>query len=205
VIGIYNASALVSMAGLCFAVATCALAIAAELELAIPCLIAAGVCDLFDGVVARREKRDAHAQAFGAELDSIIDMASFGLAPVVLGFAAGLSGPFAWISALAYACAAAQRLANFNTTGLTEDETGAKYYTGLPVPYAALIFPLVLTIFRVLEVEAATWLAASYLATAVAFVTRVPIRKPGGRAYAVFPALAVFVSGYWIFEHLGGI
>ena len=87
-------------------------------------------------------------------------------------------------------------------SGLDRREDGTKYYTGLPVTYAALIFPLVFTVRRLVGNDAQIWLLAAYLATAIAFVTPVPIRKPAGRAYAVFPVLAVVVSSFWIVEHL---
>jgi len=204
VIGLYNPPALVSMLGLCLAVALCALAMAGHLELAVPCLILAGLCDLFDGMVARRLRVDARSSAFGVELDSIVDMACFGLAPLILGFAAGMSGPLAWVAGAAYACAAAQRLANFNTAGLEVHDDGGRFYTGLPVTYAAMIFPLVLTAIHGLGADPEPWLTASYLATAVAFVTPVPIRKLSGPAYVVLPVLAVGLVSYWLLAYLGG-
>ncbi len=201
-IGLYNTSAAVSMLGLFFAVLLCAFAMAGQFELAVPCLILAGVCDFFDGAVARRLKVDARASAFGVELDSIVDMACFGLAPLVLAFAAGMSGPLAWVVGAAYACAAAQRLANFNVSGLDRRPDGTKYYTGLPVTYAALIFPVFFTVRRLTGLDAQIWMLAAYLSTAIAFVTPVPIRKPGGRAYTVFPVLALLLSSFWLLERL---
>lgn len=196
----YNAPAFVTLLGLCLAVAVCGLALAGRLELALVCLVLAGLCDLFDGVVARRRPLDERARAFGVQLDSIVDMASFGVAPAVLGLSAGLSGPLGWGVAMVYACAAAQRLAHFNTAGL-ERTGGAAFYTGLPVTYAALIFPIAFAARAPLGDAFPPCIGAAYLAVAAAFVARIPIRKPSGLAYAAFPGLALLLTGYWLFEH----
>ena len=54
-VGVYNAPAWVTMAGLLCGVVACCLVIQGEPELAVVALIWAGICDLFDGMVARRQ------------------------------------------------------------------------------------------------------------------------------------------------------
>lgn len=202
-VGVYNAPAAVTLLGLALAVAACALAIGGRIELAVISLMYAGLCDLFDGVVARRSRLDDEARAFGVELDSIVDMASFGVAPVVLAICAGLSGPLGLCVATVYTCAAAERLAHFNTHGV-ERRRDAAFYAGLPVTYAALIFPVAFMARGPLGDAFPPCLAAITLAVAAAFVVRVPIRKPSGPALALFPVLALALTGYWLFEYANG-
>jgi CDP-diacylglycerol--serine O-phosphatidyltransferase len=197
IVGHYNAASTLTLIGLCLSVGVCAFALAGRLELALVCLIYAGFCDLFDGVVARRSRLSAAERAFGTQLDSIVDMASFGLAPVVLGLATGLHSALGWGVSLLYVCAAAQRLAHFNSNGL-ESAGGTSYYRGLPVTYAALIFPVAFAADRWLGNAFSAALTLVYLLVAVAFVAPVPIPKPAGKAYVALPAVGVALTVYWL-------
>lgn len=99
------------------------------------CIVAAGVFDLFDGLVARL----LHAQsAIGADLDSLSDVVSFGVAPamILLCFLerATLSARFA-LPALLIAAFSALRLAKFNN-----DTRQTTSFLGLPVPANALLW-----------------------------------------------------------------
>lgn len=100
------------------------------------------VMDALDGRVARM----THTQtAFGAQLDSLSDMVSFGIAPALVVYSWGLDtlGKFGWIAAFIYAVAGALRLARFNVQHGTMDK---RYFKGLPIPMGAgLIASLVWT------------------------------------------------------------
>ncbi|MGH9408331.1 MAG: CDP-diacylglycerol--serine O-phosphatidyltransferase, partial [Vicinamibacterales bacterium] len=94
------------------------------------------IVDALDGFFARL----THSQsAFGAELDSLADVVSFGLAPAILAFTWGLwlLGRFGWAAGFIYVTAAAMRLARFNiqTSGISDK----RYFVGLPSPTAAAI------------------------------------------------------------------
>jgi CDP-diacylglycerol--serine O-phosphatidyltransferase len=91
---------------------------------------------MLDGRIARLSKTDSR---FGAELDSLVDVISFGVAPAVLmyhlEFAA--AGGFAWLVCFAYVVAVAVRLARFNL--LTETKEHSAWFNGLPSPSAGMI------------------------------------------------------------------
>jgi CDP-diacylglycerol--serine O-phosphatidyltransferase len=105
------------------------------LYLAAMCVCFAMVCDLLDGRIARMTGSES---AFGAEIDSLADIVSFGIAPAVLVVALIIPTPFprrpGWILAAAYAAFAAMRLARYN---VEKDEGPADRFTGLPSPAAA--------------------------------------------------------------------
>jgi CDP-diacylglycerol---serine O-phosphatidyltransferase len=105
-----------------------------ELVSAAPFIGFAVVLDMLDGRVARMTQTQT---AFGLELDSLADIISFGVAPVVLAFAWGLSdlGRVGWAAGFVYVTAAAMRLARFNiqTTG----QIDKRYFVGMPSPPAA--------------------------------------------------------------------
>src|SRR5574339_349855 len=93
------------------------------------------VLDYFDGYVARL---DAHRQSrLGADLDSLADIVSFGVAPAVLGYTLGLRGLWDTVFLTYFVCCGISRLARYNVTAmaLTNTETGkVKYFEGLPIP-----------------------------------------------------------------------
>lgn len=130
-----------------------------DLEFAAWLIVWCGLLDTMDGLAARLLKATS---SFGAEFDSMADLVSFGVAPAVLVFNAGLqiadveieSGQF-WVLLVAcgvFVLAGAMRLARFNlTTG--KPRTG--WFTGIPITAAGggLISSMVLVLIRYEDVS----------------------------------------------------
>src|SRR5688572_31567568 len=108
------------------------------LVLAMALLPIALVFDFADGRVARWRRRSS---MLGADLDSLADVISFGLAPAALGFAVGLRGGWDIAILLYFVACGISRLARFNaTTATLADETGkVKYFEGTPIPTSVVI------------------------------------------------------------------
>jgi CDP-diacylglycerol--serine O-phosphatidyltransferase len=108
---------------------------------AVALLCLALACDLADGAVARRRHR---ASPFGADLDSLADVVSFGVAPAVLGFTLGLRGLWDALVLCAFVCCGASRLARFNVTleRLSSGTGRVRYYEGTPIPTSMVIVGL---------------------------------------------------------------
>lgn len=89
--------------------------------------------DWLDGRVARW--RHEHSP-LGRELDSLADIISFGVAPAVLGFAAGLRGAWDWLALIYFVCCGVSRLARFNVTAeaLSAGVDKVAYFEGTPIP-----------------------------------------------------------------------
>lgn len=117
-------------------------------EASVTSLLVAGVFDGLDGSVARLLKGTSR---FGAELDSLSDMISFGVAPALIMYMWVLSDVkgIGWLMSMVFAICMALRLARFNTV-MKDEELGAEvkagYYTGIPAPASAAlaIYPMVL-------------------------------------------------------------
>lgn len=94
---------------------------------------AALLFDWVDGRVARWRRRQS---ALGRELDSLADVISFGVAPAVLGFAAGLRGAWDWLALIYFVCCGVSRLARYNITAEALSAGGDKvaYFEGTPIP-----------------------------------------------------------------------
>src|SRR6187455_2344965 len=98
------------------------------------------VCDLLDGYVARLDR--SRQSIFGADLDSLADVISFGVAPAVLGFTLGLQGGWDMLCLTYFVVCGVSRLARFNVTAsaLSDTTTGkVKYFEGTPIPTSVLI------------------------------------------------------------------
>ena len=95
----------------------------------------AGILDSLDGRVARRMGTGSR---FGAELDSLVDVISFGIAPALLIYFLEFStaGRFGWIVCFLFVVAAALRLARFNVLAHGKPTPG--WFTGLPTPAAGM-------------------------------------------------------------------
>jgi len=101
------------------------------------------VCDVLDGYVARLDKR--RQSLIGADLDSLADVISFGVAPAVLGFTLGLRGGWDMLLLTYFVVCGVSRLARFNVTAeaLSDADTGkVKYFEGTPIPTSILIVGL---------------------------------------------------------------
>ena len=95
---------------------------------------------MLDGYVARLNKK--RQSVLGADLDSLADVISFGVAPAVLGFTLGLRGGWDMVILTYFVVCGVSRLARFNVTAsaLADETTGkVKYFEGTPIPTSIVI------------------------------------------------------------------
>lgn len=170
-------------------------------DIGLVCLLVCGLCDAFDGQVARRKKNRTDAEkAFGIQIDSLSDLVAFGVLPACIGLAlrrraeflaaedAGCVGLLTRLPAAllitvgaVYVLAALIRLAYFNVTEEERQKTEGgvrRYYTGLPVTSAALIFPTFLLVNKLVPVEIGALYYPLLLAVAAAFLGKFRLKKP---------------------------
>ena len=173
-------------------------------------LLFSGLCDTFDGKVARSKKdRTTQMKKFGIQIDSLSDLIAFGMLPACIGIAMlrytmcipDLSGVTRYLLthytlqtqivlsliAVLYVLAAMIRLAYFNVMeeeDQNRDETGAKIYTGLPVTSAALIFPAVLLIHMLIRADLTFLYFGVMLITGGLFISKIQIKKPQNKGIA---------------------
>jgi CDP-diacylglycerol--serine O-phosphatidyltransferase len=107
-------------------------------------IVLALVLDLLDGKVARWRHETS---PLGRELDSLADVISFGVAPAVLAYAAGMQGFWDRIVLVYFVACGVSRLARYNVTAekLAGDSGKVRYYEGTPIP-TSLLLVLVLAI-----------------------------------------------------------
>ncbi|HBV52246.1 MAG TPA: CDP-diacylglycerol--serine O-phosphatidyltransferase [Clostridiales bacterium] len=150
-IGYYNVSVILTYIGLLsslFGMANLSVARSNPwaIKIAFLCLLFSGLCDMFDGKIARRTNRSPEAKEFGIQIDSLCDLICFGVYPA---FIVTTISSKHWISMIAgalFVLGGVIRLAYFN---VVENERqhqtseNRKYYQGLPITSSALIFPFI--------------------------------------------------------------
>lgn len=126
-----------TLLALCAGMTAIRFAVHANFEAAVFAIIAAGVFDGLDGRIARLLKSTSR---FGAELDSLSDFVSFGVAPAAVLYLWTMAalGSLGWAVVLVFAVCCALRLARFNTQmGAELPAYAAPFFTGAPAPAGA--------------------------------------------------------------------
>jgi CDP-diacylglycerol--serine O-phosphatidyltransferase len=192
IIGKWNKSVIVTYIGVMFSIVGMYFAFANGTKYAMCCLMAAGICDLFDGRIARSCKRTEEEKKFGVELDSLADVFNFIAFPIVIFIGAGFAKPYFILLCILFAVCGIARLAYFNISA--EDDTPVRFYQGLPVTYTALILPIIYLLKSVLSPNLFYIVfPAALLVISILNIHNIKVPKPKGAAYIVFSLSAVFV------------
>ena len=167
-----------TLLGLCSGATAIWFALGGDWKAGVAAIVCAAVFDALDGRLARYF---GVAGAFGAQLDSLADLISFGIAPGVLVYMWTLfhAQGAGWAFALIFCAASAVRLARFNVESAEQDPSAPppSHFTGLPTPAAAclILLPMVLA-FQFKETAFShPWLSAAMIALmSWLMVSRVP-------------------------------
>ena len=160
---------------------------------AMSCLIIAGICDLFDGQLARKCKRTEQEKNFGIELDSLVDAIDFIVLPIAIFLRLQMNTWYHYIIMVIFAICGIARLAYFNIM-VEDNNKPVKYYMGLPVTYTALIFPVFYLLKYILPLNIFSIIYTVLIAiVAVLNIINIKIIKPKGMAYLVFSLLAIIM------------
>ena len=146
-IGVYDYTVILTYMSLVSAMAGMFLSSNARFTPAVICLVVCGICDAFDGTVARSKKdRTEEEKAFGIQIDSLCDAVSFGVFPALLCYHLGMKGIVGMMILCLYCLCGVIRLGFFNVCEAQRQQTEGgcnKVYRGLPITTASMILPLV--------------------------------------------------------------
>jgi len=179
-------------------------------------IVFAAVLDMLDGRVARFTRTGS---AFGAQLDSLVDAVSFGVAPALIIYHLYLAdGAWSWLLAFGYVAAVVVRLARFNVEQGGEAKVN---FHGLPSPTAGMIlatyYPFSQTAFFDTYLGTLPWpqiIAVLTMLLSLLMLSHVPYplvprigyrtpRAMGATAFLAFGVvMAVTVPRYWFFPFL---
>ena len=191
-IGKYNKTLILTYLGVASALIGMNFALQGDFKVTMICMVIAGVCDLFDGKVARMCKRTEEEKQFGIQIDSLADMVGFVVFPVVIGYSLGLNN---WYNILAYVLlvlAGITRLGFFNITVAEKNtDVPVKTYSGLPVTSTSIILPLFWFVCEAMKgVDFTTIYTYIIYIVALLFVLNIKVPKLKGKAYIIAGIIA---------------
>ena len=183
-------------------------------------LMVSGLCDGFDGRVARSKKNRTQLEKnFGVQIDAFSDLVAFGILPAAIGIAMLRAserftdrpfwkddGKYEWYPillvaiAVGYILAGMIRLAYFNATederAKEAEERGAQYFTGLPITTASIVFPMVLILHYYIKFDFSIVYFIVMIILAALYLGNFKFRKPGrvGILLQVLVGAAEFIT-----------
>ena len=196
-LGVYNYTVWLTYFGLFISIAGMMEGLHGRQIKAIFCLAISGLCDAFDGRIARKKTdRTEDEKAFGIQIDSLCDIVCFGVFPSVICFTLGVNGAAGMLVIAWYCICGVIRLAQFNVTaqgrlGETEEKL---CYRGLPITSAAVVLPVMYLV--------GTWIPAGIFvpllhlilaAMGLLFVIDLPFPKLKGKGLAFFAGIVAAV------------
>lgn len=183
-IGVYDYTVLLTYLSLVSSVIGITQSIHGDYKTAIFCLAFSGLCDAFDGRVARTKgDRSEDEKNFGIQLDSLCDIVCFGVFPAVICYLLGVRGTLGMFVVCFYVLCAVIRLAFFNVleTRRQQEEGGGtnKVYHGLPVTSISIIFPLMFWLqYLVPDIVFLVLLHVMLVIVGFLFILDIPVKKP---------------------------
>lgn len=224
-LGFYNYTVILTYISLCSAVTGIFTAISGTGHpfIATTCLMISGLCDAFDGMVARKKKDRTEAERkFGIQIDSLVDLIAFGILPCAIGFSCyiryNMNGfvlsdnvpifkPLSickiqiYVAVFClYVLAALIRLAYFNVMEeerQKQTEEKRREYEGLPVTSACLIFPVIILIQYIVgdAVDMSPVYVIVAAITGFLFISKIKIKKPGMRGIMIMVLIGAVLYG----------
>ena len=205
-IGFYDYTVVVTYISLISSIMGMFFAIDGKLPLAVFCLAFSGLCDMFDGKIARTDDE----KAFGIQIDSLCDIVCFGIFPIILGYQLGMCKIYSLMILAFYGVAGVIRLAYFNVMEekrQSETSENRKYYQGLPITSMSVIMPLLFMVsvffpgFRYFLV----CLHIAMLLVGFLFILNFRFRKPTNRELVILVAVVavavlfilLYKEGWW--------
>lgn len=210
-IGFYDYTVVVTYISLISSIMGMFFAIDGKLPLAVFCLAFSGLCDMFDGKIARTKKnRTDDEKAFGIQIDSLCDIVCFGIFPIILGYQLRMCKIYSLMILAFYGVAGVIRLAYFNVMEekrQSETSENRKYYQGLPITSMSVIMPLLFMVsvffpgFRYFLV----CLHIAMLLVGFLFILNFRFRKPTNRELVILVAVVavavlfilLYKEGWW--------
>lgn len=208
-VGFYNYTVILTYMSLVSSVTGMFFTFRGHLSIGILCLALSGLFDAFDGKVARSKKdRTMDEKRFGIQIDSLCDLVSFGVFPVVLCWYSGMNTPVGMLILAMYCLAGMIRLAYYNVleekknnddydAEVIETPNGRKYFHGMPITAISVGLPVIYVTSPLLGTYFPIVLHAIMIIALVLFITDFRFPKPTTKELMVIIAI-VAVAVVWL-------
>lgn len=176
IIGFYRKCDLLTMTGTLSSFVGMILAINSHFTLAAFCMLICGICDGFDGKLARSKKYSKEQKIYGVQLDSLSDIICFGVFPAILTSLL-CNNIYVYIICAIYMMCAVIRLAYFNMLdAMPKSKKGI--FIGVPTTTVSIIYPIILFVVRFINYNALKIVMPIMLILlGLSFILRIEIKK----------------------------
>lgn len=209
-IGIYDYTVILTYISFASAIAGIFCAVTPHLRWAVFALAFSGLCDMFDGKIARTKKdRTDDGKNFGIQIDSLCDVVCFGVLPIVICFRMGMDQIVGMAILVLYGLAGVIRLGYFNVMEAkrqNETDEARKYYQGLPITSMAIALPLLFVVSPLFPSPGIFVIALHVLVALVGglFILNFPLRKPSPWKILIIVGVVAVAVGIILFMWSGG-
>lgn len=216
-IGFYDYTVVLTYISLASSITGIFCAVSGRQAWAVFFLAFSGLCDMFDGKIARAKKnRTEDQKSFGIQIDSLCDIVCFGVLPIIICYETGMNRLFGMVILVFYGIAGVIRLGYFNVMeAKRQAESGGerKYYQGLPITSMAIALPILYVVYPLFPGDG-IFIGAEHVLVAVVgalFITDFKLRKPSVKGVFLITAavalsvvmLLIIWRGCGRFLHLG--
>lgn len=206
-IGFYNYTVILTYIGLLSSVYGITQTFEHHYAIAFLCLVVSGICDLFDGKVARSKKdRTDHEKVFGIQIDSLCDLVCFGVLPACIGYSYGFNHGLGLISAMMIVLGGVIRLGYFNVMEEERQrntEENRKEYQGLPITTTSIILPLLYVGRHNVPAPAFPYVFQGFMILmALLFVLNISIKKLSNKGILILFTLGILIFVGYIYRVL---
>ena len=186
-IGFYRDCDLLTMTGTFMALLGCILSINGSRVIPIFSIIISGIFDAFDGKLARRKHCSNMQMVYGVQLDSLSDLISFGVFPLVYTInILPKNYYFGWVALIFYSLCGMIRLAYFNTLDICK-KADKKCFVGMPITSIAIFYPIVFMFLWVVKFKFYPEIVSVFMILlGLSFISTIKIKKLDDKKKIVF-------------------
>ena len=203
-LGVYDYTVILTYVSLFISIGGMLFSLNGYSDIAVFCLALSGLCDMFDGKIARtKQNRMEIEKQFGIQIDSLCDIVCFGVAPALLCYSMGMKGVVGIGILSFYILAGLIRLAWFNVTEESrQKETDEKRecYQGLPITSIAIVLPILVVFRPFLHCDFRVALHATLLLIGILFIANFKVPKPKNKTLVLFVGI-VAAAVLWILRN----
>lgn len=192
-LGFYDYTVVLTYISLVISIAGMTRALEGDFRIAIFCLALSGLCDMFDGKIARTKKnRTEDEKKFGIQIDSLCDVVCFGVFPIIICYCLGMRGIVSVLILALYGVASVIRLGYFNVTEekrQNSTEECRQYYQGLPITSMAIILPFLYLMKRACGIHFLLIVNMAVVIVGVLFISDFKVKKPQNPVIIILVAM----------------
>lgn len=205
-IGVYDYTVILTYISLASSIGGIFLTCEGYSKYALLCLAFSGLCDMFDGKIARTKKnRTAYQENFGIQIDSLCDVICFGVFPIVIAYNLGLNNPVGIAILIMFGLASVIRLAHFNVVAADYQDKNSKHidsYKGLPITSSAIGLPIVYLFKPMLGANFYILMHIAMFVIGILYITPFTLKKPNNVVISIIVAIVALALANTFIFHL---